>query len=195
MAWTAPRTWIVGEIVTATMLNTHLRDNLLQLRSDLNRESSFVVAASDAPQVMKDYADYLCDGNQDQTEISAAIAACGVIGGKVVLSSGTFLVDNPITFANSYVTLQGQGESTIIKVKNAANTVFKILDISSKTGLNLCDFKIDGNRANNTNGGSGIYFNGTTKCRLSNLTIINTYASSVYIDTGSNENEDRKSVV
>jgi hypothetical protein len=28
MAWTAPRTWVVGEIVTAALLNTHVRDNL-----------------------------------------------------------------------------------------------------------------------------------------------------------------------
>lgn len=27
MAWTAPRTWVAGETVTAAMLNTHLRDN------------------------------------------------------------------------------------------------------------------------------------------------------------------------
>lgn len=30
MAWTAPRTWVVGEILTASALNTHLRDNLLE---------------------------------------------------------------------------------------------------------------------------------------------------------------------
>jgi len=29
MAWTAPRTWVTGELVTAALLNTHLRDNLL----------------------------------------------------------------------------------------------------------------------------------------------------------------------
>src|SRR3972149_6051226 len=29
MAWTSPRTWVVSEIVTAALLNTHLRDNLL----------------------------------------------------------------------------------------------------------------------------------------------------------------------
>lgn len=29
MAWTAPRTWVTGEIVTASLLNTHLRDNML----------------------------------------------------------------------------------------------------------------------------------------------------------------------
>ena len=30
MAWTAPRTWVTGELVTATLLNAHLRDNLLE---------------------------------------------------------------------------------------------------------------------------------------------------------------------
>jgi hypothetical protein len=29
MAWTAPRTWVTSEVVTAALLNTHLRDNLL----------------------------------------------------------------------------------------------------------------------------------------------------------------------
>lgn len=31
MAWTAPRTWIVGEVVTAALMNTHVRDNLLAI--------------------------------------------------------------------------------------------------------------------------------------------------------------------
>ncbi len=29
MAWTAPRTWVTGETVTAALMNTHIRDNLL----------------------------------------------------------------------------------------------------------------------------------------------------------------------
>lgn len=33
MAWTAPRTWIAGELVTASLLNTHLRDNLNALKA------------------------------------------------------------------------------------------------------------------------------------------------------------------
>lgn len=34
MAWTAPRTWVVSEVVTAALMNTHVRDNLLFLKSD-----------------------------------------------------------------------------------------------------------------------------------------------------------------
>jgi hypothetical protein len=28
MAWTTPRTWVAGEVVTAALMNTHVRDNL-----------------------------------------------------------------------------------------------------------------------------------------------------------------------
>jgi hypothetical protein len=28
MAWTTPRTWVTSEVVTATIMNTHVRDNL-----------------------------------------------------------------------------------------------------------------------------------------------------------------------
>lgn len=34
MAWTAPRFWVTGEMATAALLNTHIRDNLLSLGSD-----------------------------------------------------------------------------------------------------------------------------------------------------------------
>lgn len=30
MAWTAPRTWVSGETLTAALMNTHVRDNLLE---------------------------------------------------------------------------------------------------------------------------------------------------------------------
>lgn len=33
MAWTAARTWVTGELVTSTMLNTHIRDNLNAISS------------------------------------------------------------------------------------------------------------------------------------------------------------------
>lgn len=33
MAWTTPRTWTTSEVVTAAMMNTHVRDNLNELRT------------------------------------------------------------------------------------------------------------------------------------------------------------------
>ncbi len=33
MAWTVPRTWVTSEVVTAALLNTHIRDNEVFLRA------------------------------------------------------------------------------------------------------------------------------------------------------------------
>jgi hypothetical protein len=41
MAWTAPRTWVVGEVTDAAMLNAHFRDNMLA------SEASVIAAAGD----------------------------------------------------------------------------------------------------------------------------------------------------
>lgn len=35
MEYTSPRTWVTGETVTASQLNTHLRDNMIALRAAL----------------------------------------------------------------------------------------------------------------------------------------------------------------
>lgn len=35
MAWTSPRTWVAAELVTAALLNTHLRDNLNAIQGGL----------------------------------------------------------------------------------------------------------------------------------------------------------------
>lgn len=35
MAWTAPRTWVAAETVTASLMNTHIRDNELALLGGL----------------------------------------------------------------------------------------------------------------------------------------------------------------
>jgi len=44
MAWTAPRTWVTGEVVTAAMMNTHVRDNLLAIH-DFGAGAIITVAA------------------------------------------------------------------------------------------------------------------------------------------------------
>lgn len=49
MAWTNPKTWSVGELVTAANLNTHVRDNLNVIGEHLYaRSTSNVDTANDA---------------------------------------------------------------------------------------------------------------------------------------------------
>jgi hypothetical protein len=39
-AWTPPRTWNANEVVTAAMLNIHVRDNLLLLKTSINDDGT-----------------------------------------------------------------------------------------------------------------------------------------------------------
>lgn len=62
MAWTAPRTWTPGEFVTALMMNTHVRDNMLELYSLTGAGSKDVcnarlTLASATPVALTDQAD------------------------------------------------------------------------------------------------------------------------------------------
>lgn len=43
MAWTVPRTYVPGELVTASMLNTHVRDNLNELRGPVTGTAAITV--------------------------------------------------------------------------------------------------------------------------------------------------------
>jgi hypothetical protein len=44
MAWTTPRTWYAGEIVTAALMNTHLRDNLNILKTNIDDDGNITGA-------------------------------------------------------------------------------------------------------------------------------------------------------
>jgi hypothetical protein len=52
MAWTAPKTWSVSEVVTASMMNTHVRDNLKYLKGQAGGvaiEDSLTVGSATSP--------------------------------------------------------------------------------------------------------------------------------------------------
>lgn len=62
-----------------------------------------LVAASNARAEVREMADLVCDGTADQEEIDAAFALLPSTGGRVLLSEGTFILSDSITFANSPV--------------------------------------------------------------------------------------------
>lgn len=50
MAWTAPRTWVTSEVVTASVMNTHVRDNFLETGPAVHTSSTpgFIIGTSAA---------------------------------------------------------------------------------------------------------------------------------------------------
>lgn len=103
------------------------------------------VAASNAPAWIRAIANYVCDGTDDDVQINAAINSTGA--GRVYLSSGTFTIGATITLQN-YIKLEGQGNNTIITPKSGFTD--HMMTVSGKTGITLANFKIDGNKTNQT---------------------------------------------
>ena len=46
MAWTPPKTWVAGELVTETMLNEQVRDNQLILKTSLDANGKLIQISS-----------------------------------------------------------------------------------------------------------------------------------------------------
>lgn len=51
MSWTDPRTWVTNEVVTSSLLNTHLRDNLLAVHHPFQAENSDIDATNTSNEV------------------------------------------------------------------------------------------------------------------------------------------------
>lgn len=113
------------------------------------------IAAADSLPANKALADLVCDGINDQIEINEALAT----GGSVFLYDGNYHVAassglpagvvGAILVTQSHSTLRGQSRATVIHLNDGqfCNVIRTIG--SGLTSLQLRDFTIDPNRANN----------------------------------------------
>lgn len=131
---------------------------------------SLRIAASNAPQHMKEAADIVCTGINDQSAINHAMATLmpdrSGLGGTVELSPGTFNMSGPIGM-RPRMRLIGSGRATILKAMdawNSINTPDKNGGIVEANSLgidkaHIASLAINGNWRNI----HGIYFNVTEK--------------------------------
>lgn len=113
MAWTTPRTWVVGELVTAALLNTHLRDNL----DALPRASD--TAAVDTSQTTT---------STSYTDLATAGPAVTLTTGTkawVTLSAGIFqnsdIFESLMSFAVSGATTRAAADDDALSAIPSAN--------------------------------------------------------------------------
>ena len=149
----------------------------------------------------------VCNGVDDEVEINAAMGAIVAIGGKVLLSEGTFHIADPIVVPANSIMLEGMGEGTVIDGDLLATTEHAIV-ISGVTGCFIrclsiqtedgsgdtchCIFIEDG--ANGTHvedvhivdsAANGIHIEGTsmTGISLAHCHIVDADGNGVYVDT------------
>lgn len=118
-------------------------------------EATLVVAANNASGSSKARAQYVCDGEGDQSEINAAIRALPESGGRVLLTEGVFDIRRVegalggVLIERSNVTLEGQGPATkLVQGPQQETNVIRI--IGSGVGhIVIRNLNIDANRDQN----------------------------------------------
>lgn len=119
MAWTPPRTWSPGEFVTALMMNTHVRDNLLLLKTSISDDGLDWLGQ------IPDFLNSICDGRLTLT------SGLPVTTGNV--NSATTIYFTPAGRGNRIALFDGSlwrvvsfSECSLSLGSDAANTLFDV---------------------------------------------------------------------
>ena len=101
------------------------------------RGADFIVAASTASAKEKSFADYICDGTDDQVQIDEAITAAADHGGTVRLTGGVFNINplareaaNDVTITNLAMTQNGAGADLDVGAESGHFAVGDIVHVS-----------------------------------------------------------------
>lgn len=150
------------EIAQLSMLLTE-RDRQLEDHIDNNSGGAgaptLIVAASNALASSKARADYTCDGTADDVEILAAYAAMASVGGKVLLSEGTFNVAVEIPDGGVPMHLAGAGIGVTI-LKASATIAAPLVSFTAALSC-ASDFTLDGDAKSRGLYSTGDYTNAT----------------------------------
>ena len=106
-----------------------------------------LVASNDAPQAVKDSADYVCNGTDDQFTIQSAINASKT-GDIVRLTEGTFTInevaDSKAIELKSGIGFHGASRNeTILQVDDSTETHLQTLVADGLTNITIRDLQID----------------------------------------------------
>lgn len=150
------------------------------------------VAASNAPQSMKDNADFVCNGNNDQATINSAMASIAQLGGVVALSPGNFNCKSPVK-TRKRISLVGSGRSTRLIAKFGGYGAVIVADGTNEDKMEVANLAIIG-EGNDTHGiqwhitSSSGFDEGSpdSSNRIADVYISNVKRSGVYISGGSN---------
>lgn len=87
MAWTAPRSWVADEVVTADVMNTHVRDNLKAI-GDAWTSYTPTLSQGASSNIAKtvNYAKYVAAGKLIIVSVKVSATAAGTAGSAIKLT-------------------------------------------------------------------------------------------------------------
>lgn len=186
--------WVFRDIatdaggVTLTNAVNYKLENVYLGSTDYNyvRTSTFVVAASDATDEEKAQSDYICDGTADNVQIQAALDALPAIGGRVLLSEGTFSIAATILVNGNYDALDGQGYGSLLLRANGSDV--GIIKVSAQYNV-ISNIKIHGNKdaGDAPTLGNNLDITGASFLTLENLYIGYAPSFNLYANNGADK--------
>lgn len=137
MAWTDPRTWVAGEVVTAALGNTHWRDNFRYLYTDISGSYARVYNSADLP-ITTTLATVITFNSERTDTASYHSASSSDFHKLTVPSTGTYSLGTCIAFATNAVGYRGVSirlnGTTVVgsDFKNAVTGVPTILNVKTE---------------------------------------------------------------
>lgn len=151
----------------------------------VTKASSFSVSV--APEGVGVTADYYTDGVNDEVQIQAALNTL-TSGGKLILRAGTYTLGDDVVVSNSNVTVEGEGNASILKAGQASSA--NCLKVTGNN-IQIRNLQIDGNKSNVTQLSiqytalNGVYITGASNVLVSDCYIHDHYAGGVLVDDSS----------
>lgn len=154
MSWTAPRTWVAGEVVTAAIMNTHVRDNELALypaRVQVYNAGTATIATGTITTLSFDQEDFDSDAfhnpasNPSRLTVPAALGGDYFVYGQVAMGSFTGSVEalikkNGTTILASHTAGSGTADGPGVwvgRVLSLAPTDYVELQVWQNSGGNV----------------------------------------------------------
>lgn len=122
---------------------------------------------------------FVCDGTNDHTQIQAAIDRVDSLGGgSVYVKRGTYDIGAPLDIDQYYISLRGDGKSTILRAQNGLDDNVIEMTGAGKWFQEIRDLQVYGNKASMASG-HGIYISHTYSSHDSNILLNNLWLHDV----------------
>lgn len=125
MAWTSPRTWNVGELVTKLIMDTHIRDNLNYLKEQLDLRLNIVGRQGGSA------TNWNTQGTTNYVPASAKVLAgtgritfSGTSSSSVEITYPTAFTYNPVILLTSKANAVAPASTSRFATGNETNTRF-----------------------------------------------------------------------
>jgi len=134
MAWTAPRTWVTSEVVTAAHLNAHVRDNLLETAPAKATTNGGIFVATGANAIAERVrgftagdGNYVGTGSSDDTYLSLDSGSWG--SGATVSVAVTTGTSALVIYGANLLRQAGAEQETALSYRIAGDTTVSASDV------------------------------------------------------------------